>query len=639
MKQQLYRFLQMSLVMLLFAVLGCSGSSNSGSAVKTGVIKSPNETTSGLPVKAGKAVASDYKLVPVDGLSYEAKPSGKTGTTKDGGKFYYVEGDEVTFSVGDIELGSSQGSEAITTFDLVDFELGDTTEVSNLINFLAAIADTGSSDVLDISKAVEKLNASSSPKDTLQEALAIISDGELSLNYYSDITTDEIEYLFTADDTPKLTADMFNDKSFVYLVSETDEKGVATFKSDGKLIDDSDDDVDSWSIENGKLIIKPAYEDEAEITATLISKTGNTIMLLVKSDEDDPYIRTLIDNKDLKFIEAMVKGETFNYHEVTTDILGETVQGPESGSITFNADYTVCGIDENGHEFCDETWSISDKGQLCIVDDDGEEDKDCFYLFSQKDKTIVAFIKEGENTSTLTLTEFDPSKEVTLSSGDFFKFNPESWGGSSIMYDDLEGNLFLPHSMALLVEQKYADITQAPYGVYRDSNGNNPPVFPAKAGDVYVFQSQSFPEEGYAMPDYYRLEIISATKRPSVESTELGTVKFKYAKILAPDFVDNVFGEWVFDDNYSLSVMGLEMMDYRLPPETYEMFFFDRMSATSKNTVQGTVGHFVENDRLESTVKLTFTPKGEKLDVKIEKLEGAVPLVNTTLTNGVKQVY
>lgn len=70
-----------------------------------------------------------YYDSPVSGLTYESRgkagvQTGVTGEESDGGpgSFRYVEGDMVSFSLGDTVLGESQAQERITPFDLAGFD-------------------------------------------------------------------------------------------------------------------------------------------------------------------------------------------------------------------------------------------------------------------------------------------------------------------------------------------------------------------------------------------------------------------------------------------------------------------------------------------------------------------------------------
>ncbi|HDY96894.1 MAG TPA: hypothetical protein ENH72_00230 [Pseudomonas sabulinigri] len=74
---------------------------------------------------------------PVGGLHYQS--SSHNGTTSSAGEFQYNAGESLTFSIGDLELGSASGAAIITPLDLVE----DATDVSNnRVNNLAVLLQT-----------------------------------------------------------------------------------------------------------------------------------------------------------------------------------------------------------------------------------------------------------------------------------------------------------------------------------------------------------------------------------------------------------------------------------------------------------------------------------------------------------------
>ncbi|WP_298435073.1 hypothetical protein [Geobacter sp.] len=89
-------------VILVLTGFGCSGGGG-GSA--------PSNTPAAV-VKTGKFIDS-----PVEGLAY--KTASLSGTTDKEGTFQYREGEDVSFSVGDVALGSVKGKEKVTPVDLV----------------------------------------------------------------------------------------------------------------------------------------------------------------------------------------------------------------------------------------------------------------------------------------------------------------------------------------------------------------------------------------------------------------------------------------------------------------------------------------------------------------------------------------
>src|SRR5690625_2780298 len=106
----------------------CGGSSSSSSPSK-----SPTPTT-----KTTTGVLSDS---PVDGVSYSTD-SGKTGVTQNGGKFDYIVGDEITFSLGEFVLGSykpTHADETATNVELTEAIPDDTYRDYAITNFLVLL--------------------------------------------------------------------------------------------------------------------------------------------------------------------------------------------------------------------------------------------------------------------------------------------------------------------------------------------------------------------------------------------------------------------------------------------------------------------------------------------------------------------
>jgi hypothetical protein len=195
-------------------------------------------------------------------------------------------------------------------------------------------------------------------------------------------------------------------------------------------------------------------------------------------------------------------------------------------------------------------------------------------------------------------------------------------GPPEIQYDDVTGRLWFPHSSGLQVTQSYAGITQAPYGIYQNSNGISALSFPVDAGTVYVMRSL-FPSI-----QYYKMEIISATLRGS---SGYGFVTFKYEKILPQDIV-NATGEWVFLNGAHLAVLPSTIgIDYTAADSS---FFAIDGNYTNQTTLAGTFMTWSPSTVTGAvTVTLSLTTDG-KLNAT---LTGAAPLGTVTLTGGVKQ--
>ncbi|OPY68006.1 MAG: hypothetical protein A4E57_01994 [Syntrophorhabdaceae bacterium PtaU1.Bin034] len=202
---------------------------------------------------------------------------------------------------------------------------------------------------------------------------------------------------------------------------------------------------------------------------------------------------------------------------------------------------------------------------------------------------------------------------------------------SEIMYNDTDGVLILPHASAQKVDQAYDTIIQAPYGIYRDSNGEEPPIFPATAGTVYVMRSTMGDNGPIDGARYFKLQIDDATL---ISGDTRGTVTFRYAPILPLDIVDAV-GEWEFPNGAHLSVLSNTVwLDYTAQPGDPTCTI--EGSYTSSSIIAGEFMIFNQdgtNTTGAVTVTLALTADG-KLNAT---LVGDAPLGSVTLTGGVRQ--
>ncbi|HOF88617.1 MAG TPA: hypothetical protein PLZ36_11010, partial [Armatimonadota bacterium] len=235
-------------------------------------------------------------------------------------------------------------------------------------------------------------------------------------------------------------------------------------------------------------------------------------------------------------------------------------------------------------------------------------------------------------TATAPITHFSTyglfvTEQTALAGDKIFRFDLgviEDGLPAEIMYNDTHQELVLPHAAAFAVQQAYDDITQAPFVAYDDSNGANPPTFPATAGKVYVFRSYDF---GTATTRYYKLQVLSATAH---DNQTYGVVTFKYEQIL-PLSIVAASGEWDFDNGAHLSVMmGGVVLDYTAgadaPVIAIEGYY------TDANTLVGTWANTATQAGGDVTVTLTLSDG--QLDATLVGTNG---LDSVTLTNGTKQ--
>lgn len=97
-----------------------------------------------------------FKDSNVSGLSYKSED--EIGMTNKQGRFSYVEGKNVTFSIGKVDLGSGLGQSVMTPLDLVENGSLTSPEVINRVRFLMMLdKDNKPSNGIDISSQVQKL--------------------------------------------------------------------------------------------------------------------------------------------------------------------------------------------------------------------------------------------------------------------------------------------------------------------------------------------------------------------------------------------------------------------------------------------------------------------------------------------------
>lgn len=121
-------FLKITYVLPLVFLASCGGSSNNNS------IEDPVNS-----VATAEGVFIDS---PVEGLNYVS--GSIEGTTDANGVFTYEVGEEITFSVGDIVIGSATGAATLTPLSLVDDALDETDPtVVNIATFLQTLDDDG----------------------------------------------------------------------------------------------------------------------------------------------------------------------------------------------------------------------------------------------------------------------------------------------------------------------------------------------------------------------------------------------------------------------------------------------------------------------------------------------------------------
>lgn len=251
-----------------FVLTGCSSGSSSdngdgGTVTKTGV----------------------FLDAAVKGIAFSASPSGLSGTTNADGEFSYLDGDTVTFSVGNIALGSTAASGIVTpynlasTIDETDLPVGVSREdvALNLAIFLQTFDSDGNPD-----------NGIDFDADVASAA----SDSSLQLNFQqpSDefVADTNLDYLANQTEYTIVTAEQAAEHSNAtlqgvlagsWLFDSTTEPGsnmaVLTLFEDGKYvlgIDHTDPDC-SDGLEYGSYTVN-AQTMELTAGTPVVDSTG-----------------------------------------------------------------------------------------------------------------------------------------------------------------------------------------------------------------------------------------------------------------------------------------------------------------------------------------------------------------------------
>ena len=125
---------------ILLATAGCGGSggssSDSATPTSSNIESAGSDSTEpeSTEPQSTESQTKSGKLLGLSGFSYES--GSETGTTSDDGQFQYRTGQEVTFSLGGITLGSAAPSDYLTLEDIA----GDHADaLSNLQRFLVTV--------------------------------------------------------------------------------------------------------------------------------------------------------------------------------------------------------------------------------------------------------------------------------------------------------------------------------------------------------------------------------------------------------------------------------------------------------------------------------------------------------------------
>ena len=147
----------LGLVVVLLHFSGCGGGSSDGTVPGPSTGPSPEPTTPPvIPEPPAGGIMGQFKDANVEGLEYRTS-GGHTGVTDSDGMFICEEDGTVTFSVGGVEIGTSDCKLVVTPVDLVPGGSLDSAEVKNIVRFLLVLdEDADRSNGIKISESVRQ---------------------------------------------------------------------------------------------------------------------------------------------------------------------------------------------------------------------------------------------------------------------------------------------------------------------------------------------------------------------------------------------------------------------------------------------------------------------------------------------------
>jgi len=127
----LFQFKKINLSLLFIAIMtlnACGGNGDSSSVETTSTV---------LPVITTEILTGSFIDSPVEGLNYETET--QSGTTDSKGYFSYIDGENITFSIGDIQFPTVPVKETLSPLDI--FLTSDTNDIRviNMARFLQTL--------------------------------------------------------------------------------------------------------------------------------------------------------------------------------------------------------------------------------------------------------------------------------------------------------------------------------------------------------------------------------------------------------------------------------------------------------------------------------------------------------------------
>ena len=144
------------LVLFVAAALFAGALSSCGGGGSDGTDPSPKPPPQVTPSLPAGGIMGQFKDANVEGLEYRTS-GGRTGVTDSEGMFICEEDGTVTFSIGGVEIGTSDCKLVVTPVDLVPGGSLDSAEVKNIVRFLLVVdEDADRSNGIKISESVRQ---------------------------------------------------------------------------------------------------------------------------------------------------------------------------------------------------------------------------------------------------------------------------------------------------------------------------------------------------------------------------------------------------------------------------------------------------------------------------------------------------
>jgi len=221
---------------LSLGINGCGGSTAPSTDANTSTSTGTN--TGGSNTQSNNTTAGNFRDANVIGVEY--KSGSQSGLTGDNGSYVCEKDKNVTFSIGNIELGTMPCKTLATPIDLVQNGDINNTSVVNIVRLLTSLDDDGNATngmkilpkVRTLAKKWSKVNFGSKNFDTSTKVSTILSD--LKNN---KIGTNKLPAIKTAQDHFKKTLYCAYSGAFVgkYSGSDAGKLGVMISPIDGTM--------------------------------------------------------------------------------------------------------------------------------------------------------------------------------------------------------------------------------------------------------------------------------------------------------------------------------------------------------------------------------------------------------------------